>query len=187
MSVLQKQGTFQVYLSTLNADGSNAIQNGLITVPVQLSGDYHLRINGVSLSGDSFPFDFVPEDFIGEHIPEPLFIQSAEFTSSLSNIKGICILPHVTTLVQPYQDSKQTALRIQQYQVTRYDFSARLTGSLSFFLSVNRPQSFGDPSAASPSYPATRVLDDQTVLWYFQPIIVLDISYKRTDTGFFDA
>jgi len=185
MSVLQKQGTFQVYLTTNNTNGFEVITNGLITVPVQLSGDYHLRINGVSLLGDRDPFDINPENLITARLPEPLFIQSAEFSSSLSNIQGICICPHVITLVQPYGEHpevEQVSLRIQQYQQTRYDFSARLTGSLTFFLSVNRPQSF-----TTDLYPVTRVFDSATQLWQYTPVIVLDISYKRTDTGFFDA
>jgi len=187
MSALQKQGTFQVYLTTLDINNTAEITNGMVTVPVQLSGDYHLRINGVSLIGTHTPFLVDKEDSIYNKVPEPLFIQSAEFSSSLSNIQGICICPHVITLV-PWQSPKffeqETAtLRLQQYQQTRYDFSARLTGSLTFFLSVNQYQRFTDNNL----YPNTNVFDNTTRLWAFDPVIVLDISYKRTDTGFFDA
>ena len=183
MSALQKQGTFQVYLTSFTFSASAPIKDGLITVPVQLSGDYHLRINGVSIVGDRA--DVIVNDAypVNIYLPEPLFIQSAEFSSSLSNIQGLCILPHVITLVPPYDPANQlVSLRMQQYQQTRYDFSARLTGSLSFFLSVNSLGTF-----TANLYPATNVFDDTSNLWQFNPVIILDISYKRTDTGFFDA
>jgi hypothetical protein len=176
MSTLQKEGTFQVYLTVYDKLAKSMIKDGLVTVPVQLSGDYHLRINGVSLAGS-----VVYEGEITNFIPEPLFIQSAEFSSSLSNVRGICILPRVIPLAHALPDIAITA-RLQQYQMTRYDFTARLTGSLSFFLSVNSPTAF-----TRDFYPETKVFNEATALWKYNPVIVLDISYKRTDTGFFDA
>jgi len=171
MSKLQEQGTFQTLVSFTDL----ALTNGIIPVPVHLSGHYDLTVQQLDIASTTMELDY--DDEITA--PFILNITSPNISSSLSNVQGWMFqIPFETRTHQWNHNSNNQSETIItqriQYSIlpSRQTFAANLSNQFILQYTFNK-------GLTNKLYPITEPIEDFLVDFPANGAIVITWAYKR--------
>jgi len=175
MSKLQEQGTFQTYTSFADI----ILNNGVVPVPLYLSGNYDLTVQQLDISSKTNVVNLLPSF----KAPFFLSITSPNISSSLSNVQGWMFQIPVTTRTHEWNNSgggggggstqieTQISQRIQQSILpSRQTFASSLSNQFILQFDTN----IGE-TGLNPSY----LPFSDTIGNFVNGAIVITWAYKR--------
>lgn len=173
MSKLQEQGTFQTYISFYDI----ITKEGVVSIPLYLSGNYDLTVQQLDISSNTNVIGF------GSSYKAPFLINisSPNISSSLSNVQGWMFQIPVTTRAHHYaltpslSSENQVTERLQESILpSRQTFAASLSNCL--ILNFGYNQGSSDTRSNPIIEPLGPVLNDQ---FDGAGAIVITWAYKR--------